>query len=79
MSYPISAILDKCLGDDVGNLLSKNQMKRMFEMLEADNVIKSSERKIINAALELQEKTAFDVMTKIEDVYMLEINTKLDH
>jgi metal transporter CNNM len=53
LSYPISAILDKCLGDDVGNLLSKNQMKRMFEMLEADNVIKSSERKIINAALEL--------------------------
>ena len=51
----------------------------MFEMLEADNVIKSSERKIINAALELQEKTAFDVMTKIENVYMLEINTKLDH
>jgi CBS domain containing-hemolysin-like protein len=33
-------------------------MKRMFEMLESENVIKSAERKIITAALELQEKTA---------------------
>ena len=51
----------------------------MFEMLEKDNIIKSSERKIISAALELQEKTAGEVMTKINDVYMLEINTQLDH
>lgn len=48
-------------------------------MLEVENVIKSSERKIIQAALELQEKTAIEVMTAIDDVYMLEINTPLDH
>jgi metal transporter CNNM len=51
----------------------------MFEMLESENVIKSAERKIITAALELQEKTAEQVMTKIDDVYMLEINTLLGH
>ena len=54
-------------------------MKRMFEMLEVENVIKSQERKIIQAALDLQEKTAFEVMTPIDEVYMLEINTHLDH
>lgn len=53
ISFPISAILDKVLGEEVGNILSKNQMKRMFEMLELENVIKSSERKIIQAALDL--------------------------
>ena len=46
-SFPLSAILDKVLGEEVGNVLSKNQMKRMFEMLESENVIKGSERKII--------------------------------
>jgi len=74
ISFPVSAILDKILGEEVGNILSKNQMKRMFEMLETENVIKSSERKIIQAALDLQEKNAKDVMTKIEEVYMLDIN-----
>ena len=53
ISFPISAILDKVLGEEVGNVLSKSQMKRMFEMLEKDNIIKTSERKIISAALEL--------------------------
>ena len=36
------------------------------------------ERKIMQAALDLEKKTAANIMTKIEDVYMLEINTKLD-
>lgn len=53
-------------------------MKRMFDMLEIENVIQGQEKKIISAALELAEKTAKEVMTKIEDVYMLEINTFLD-
>ena len=79
VSFPISAILDKVLGEEVGNILSRNQMKRMFEMLEIENVIQGQEKKIISAALELAEKTAKEVMTKIEDVYMLDINTYLDH
>jgi len=66
ISFPISAILDKVLGEEVGNVLSKSQMKRMFEMLELENVIKSSERKIIQAALDLQEKSAKEVMTSID-------------
>ena len=47
ISFPIAAILDKCLGEEVGNVLSKSQMKNMFEQLESANVIKSNERKII--------------------------------
>jgi metal transporter CNNM len=79
VSYPIAAILDKALGEEVGNVLSKSQMKRMFEMLEIENVIKSSERKIIQAALDLQEKTARDVMTPIDKVFMLDIESELNH
>lgn len=32
----------------------------------------------MQAALDLEKKTAADVMTKIDDVYMLDIQTKLD-
>jgi metal transporter CNNM len=41
ISFPISAILDKTLGEEIGNILSKGQMKKMFAQLEIDNVIKS--------------------------------------
>ena len=47
VSFPISAILDKVLGEEVGNVLSKKQMKIMFEQLESQNVIRSEERRII--------------------------------
>ena len=42
-------------------------------------MIKASERKIIQGALELQEKIAIDIMTPIDKVFMLEISTKLDY
>jgi|TARA_B110000285_G_C14880381_1_gene493581 metal transporter CNNM len=53
ISFPISAVLDKALGEEVGNILSRNQMRRMFDMLEIENVIQGQEKKIIQAALDL--------------------------
>ena len=47
--------------------------------MEGQNVIKASERRIIQGALELQEKTAAEIMTPASKVFMLEINTKLDY
>lgn len=37
-----------------------------------------SERKILNAALELHEKTAVDVMTPLNKCFMLDINSNID-
>jgi len=36
ISFPFAAILDKCLGEEVGNVLSKSKMKRMFEIYEKE-------------------------------------------
>jgi metal transporter CNNM len=78
ISYPISAILDKVLGEEVGNVISRNMMTNFFQQLEEQGVFNQDERKIMQAALDLEKKTAANIMTKIEDVYMLDINTKLD-
>jgi len=51
----------------------------MFEMLEVENIINTQEKRIVQAALSLQEKNAEQVMTGIEHVYMLDINTELNH
>ena len=78
LAFPISAILDKCLGEEVGIVLSKSKMKRMFEVYEKEQRLTASERNLLSAALEMQEKKAMDIMTKMKDAYMLDINTKLD-
>ena len=32
ISYPIAAILNSCLGEEVGTILTKNKMKKLFEI-----------------------------------------------
>lgn len=56
VSYPISAILDKILGDEVGTILTKSKMKKLFELQEQLEVVEDQEGKILKATLELGNK-----------------------
>ena len=78
ISFPIAAILDKCLGEEVGNTISRTMLGNFFKQMEEEGVFKKEERKIMQAALDLEHKSVKSVMTPIEKVYMLEINTKID-
>ena len=77
LAWPISWLLDKLLGQELGNILSKNQMKKLFEMYEKDHLLNPEERKILSAALELRDKSAGEVMTPLDETFMLDINAKL--
>ena len=66
ITFPLSAILDKMLGDDAGNVYNKNKMKRLFELYEKEKLLDPSERRILTAALELHETTAAEVMTSLD-------------
>ncbi|CDW71668.1 ancient conserved domain protein 2 [Stylonychia lemnae] len=76
--YPIGAILDKILGEEAGNVLSKHQMKRMFEQYEKSKLLKPQERKILSAVLELKSKVIGQVMTPIDKAFMIDINVNLN-
>ena len=78
MTYPLAAILDKVLGEEVGTLLSKSRMKKLFEHYEKAKLLKPSERKILSAALELKERTVGQIMTPLSKTFMLDINQNLD-
>ena len=78
ISYPISAVLDKVLGDEVGAVLSRGMLTNFLEQQMQGGVLRRGERQMMQAALDLEKKTAKSIMTKIEDAFMLEINTQLD-
>ena len=54
ISYPIAAILDKVLGEEVGNTISRTMLGNMFKQLEEEGVFNKEERKIMQAALDLE-------------------------
>lgn len=60
-------------------MLSTNKMKRMFEMYEKEGRVNLNERRILSAALDLQHKSVKDAMTPYDKVFMLDINSVLNH
>ncbi|XP_044258236.1 unextended protein isoform X2 [Tribolium madens] len=79
MAYPVSKILDCILGEEIGNVYNRERLKELVKVTTGENDLDKDEVNIISGALELRKKTVADVMTKIEDVFMLDYdNTVLD-
>jgi len=78
VAKPISVILDRILGKEIGVVYTKGKLKRLFAMYEKDNFLNEAERRRLTAALELEHKNTADIMTKLDKVFMLDINSKLD-
>ncbi|KAB7507900.1 Metal transporter CNNM4 [Armadillidium nasatum] len=78
VSWPISKILDVLLGEEIGNTYDRERLKELIRVTQDRNDIRLEEQNIIYGALELHRKTVTEVMTKLDDVYMLNIDRSLD-
>uniref|UniRef100_A0A915KAI1 CNNM transmembrane domain-containing protein n=1 Tax=Romanomermis culicivorax TaxID=13658 RepID=A0A915KAI1_ROMCU len=81
LSYPISRILDKVLGEEVSRQVYNRE--RLLELIrmskEQEGDLKNcQEVQIVTGALELSRKVVRDVMTNIKDVYMMPSDATLD-
>ncbi|KFD65443.1 hypothetical protein M514_03832 [Trichuris suis] len=73
ISWPISKILDKCLGEEVGQVYNKDRLLELIRLSKEQEaeLRNCQEVQIVTGALELSRKTVADVMTNIKDVFML--------
>ncbi|XP_064600881.1 unextended protein-like [Liolophura sinensis] len=78
LSFPISLILDKILGEEIGQVYNREKLQELIRVTRDLNDLENDEMNIISGALELSKKTVKDVMTKIEDVFMMEHDAMLD-
>nr|GAT57744.1 predicted protein [Mycena chlorophos] len=83
VAWPVAKLLELVLGEHHGIMYRRTELKELIAMhsdaqahggdLKVDTVA------IIGATLDLQEKVVRDAMTAIDDVFMVDIESRLDY
>ena len=76
---PISAILDYCLGEELGNVYNRYQLYTMFELYKTHSDFKKDTISTMQGALVMDTKTAHEYMQPLDKVFMLPDTAVLDH
>ncbi|XP_064209505.1 metal transporter CNNM4 isoform X2 [Anguilla rostrata] len=78
LSYPISRLLDCVLGQEIGTVYNREKLVEMLKVTEPYNDLVKEELNMIQGALELRTKTVEDVMTTLNDCFMIHSDAVLD-
>ncbi|XP_018411325.1 PREDICTED: metal transporter CNNM4 [Nanorana parkeri] len=78
LAYPVSRLLDCVLGQEIGTVYNREKLLEMLKVTEPYSGLVREEMNIIQGALELRTKTVADVMTRVEDCFMLPSDAVLD-
>ncbi|CCH61625.1 hypothetical protein TBLA_0F00810 [Henningerozyma blattae CBS 6284] len=78
--YPTARLLDYILGESHGTMYKKSGLKTLVTLHKTMGVerLSQDEVTIISAVLDLKEKSVFEVMTPMENVYTMSADTILD-
>ena len=78
LSFPISKLLDCILGEEIGSVYNRERLRELLIVTQENIDLIKDEVNIIAGALELSKKTVKDIMTELDDVYMLSEKAVLD-
>jgi len=78
LSFPISKILDCILGSEIGTVYNRERLMELLKVTDQYTDLEKDEVKMVTGALVLKQKTVKDVMTHLDDCYMLPLDTLLN-
>lgn len=75
ISWPLSKVLDYCLGEEIAFVYDRERLQEYIRITKSYNNFDPQEINIISGALKIKKVCVSHVMTKIKDVFMLDIST----
>ena len=79
ISYPLSLILDCVLGEEIAFVYDRERLQEYIRITRSYNNLDAQEINIITGALRIKKVTIAHVMTKLRDVFMLQLNTIINY
>ena len=78
-AWPIALILDKFLGEEMGVIYNKKELEMLMLMHVEDNEtpLTIRDQEIFRGMLSMSDKGVQDIMTHVQDCYMLDSRTNL--
>lgn len=79
-AYPISFFLDLVLGREVGTIYSKNELKKLLDIhaIHQESGVSRRQAVILSGVLDFAQKKLEDIMTPMEKIFMLDMESRLD-
>eukprot|EP00898_Chlorokybus_atmophyticus_P008522 jgi/Chlat1/8671/Chrsp88S08059 len=84
VAWPLSLLLDKALGYEIGNVYSKEELIKLIAIhvenpdAQQESGLTKDDHALITGALVYKNKKVQDVMTAIDNAFMLEQSQRLD-
>ncbi|OQV26089.1 Metal transporter CNNM2 [Hypsibius exemplaris] len=78
VSFPLSKLLDFLLGREIGTVYDRERLVELIRVTMDHNLLESDEVNIISGTLSLKRKKVGNIMTPLDDVFMLPYDAVLD-
>eukprot|EP00835_Amoeboradix_gromovi_P005356 NODE_495_length_7749_cov_0.107974.p4 type:complete len:312 gc:universal NODE_495_length_7749_cov_0.107974:1419-2354(+) len=81
ITWPIAMLLDWLLGPHIGYNYRRQELKALVGLLhhaQSQYKLESDEVQIIQSVLDLRDKKVFDIMTPIDNVYMISVDSVIN-
>jgi len=81
-AYPISKTLDLILGNEMGTIYSRQQLKKLLDIHSAhqgESGVSRSDVTMLTGVLDFAQKKVAQVMTPMDKVFSIEIDSVLDY
>ncbi|CAN8065359.1 unnamed protein product [Agarophyton chilense] len=78
VSFPIAWVLDAFLGEELGTIYNRDELKGLIDVHASNAVLTRDETTILKGALEFSVKTVSQILTHAKNVFLLDIDSRLD-
>ena len=79
VAWPIALALDKLLGEEMGTVYNKKELEMLMQMHvdDEETPLTIRDQEIFRGMLSMSDHCVKDIMTRLEDCYMIEVGAQL--